>query len=43
MKKIQNFVMAFLLGAMTIGFTACSSDNGGNGEFDSYKLRYLGF
>lgn len=34
MKKIQNFVMAFLLGAMTIGFTACSSDNGGNGEFD---------
>lgn len=34
MKKIQNFVMAFLLGAITIGFTACSSDNGGNGEFD---------
>lgn len=34
MKKIQNFVMAFLLGAMTIGFTACSSDNGGDGEFD---------
>lgn len=34
MKKIQNFVMAFLLGAMTIGFTACSSDNGGNEEFD---------
>ena len=34
MKKIQNFVMAFLFGAMTIGFTACSSDNGGNGEFD---------
>lgn len=34
MKKIQNFVMAFLLGAMTIGFTACSSDNGGNEKFD---------
>ncbi|WP_295365936.1 imelysin family protein [uncultured Prevotella sp.] len=34
MKKIQNFVMAFLLGAMTIGFTACSSDNGGNEGFD---------
>ncbi len=34
MKKIQNFVMAFLLGAMTIGFTACSSDNGGNENFD---------
>ena len=34
MKKIQNFVMAFLLGAMTIGFTACSSDNGGNEEFN---------
>ena len=34
MKKIQNFVMAFLLGAMTIGFTACSSENGGNEEFD---------
>ena len=34
MKKIQNYVMAFLLGAMTIGFTACSSDNGGNEEFD---------
>lgn len=34
MKKIQNLVMAFLLGAMTIGFTACSSDNGGNEEFD---------
>ncbi len=29
MKKIQKFVMAFLFGAMTIGFTACSSDNGG--------------
>ena len=28
MKKIQKFVMAFLFGAMTIGFTACSSDNG---------------
>ena len=23
MKKIQKFVMAFLLGAMTLGFTAC--------------------
>lgn len=34
MKKIQNFVMAFLIGAMTIGFTACSSDNGGNEKFD---------
>ena len=34
MKKIQNFVMSFLLGAMTIGFTACSSDNGGNEKFD---------
>ena len=34
MRKIQNFVMAFLLGAMTIGFTACSNDNGGDGEFD---------
>ena len=34
MKKIQNFVMTFLLGAMTIGFTACSSDNGGEEEFD---------
>ena len=34
MKKIQNFVMAFLLGAMTTGFTACSSDNGGNEKFD---------
>ena len=34
MKKIQNFVMAFLLGAMTIGFTACSSDNGGKEEFN---------
>ena len=34
MKKIQKFVMAFLLGAMTLGFTACSSDNGGDEEFN---------
>ena len=34
MKKIQKFVMAFLLGAMTIGFTACSSDNGVDEEFN---------
>ena len=34
MKKIQKFVMAFLFGAMTIGFTACSSDNGGDETFD---------
>ena len=34
MKKIQNYVMAFLLGAMTIGFTACGSDNGGDEEFN---------
>ena len=33
MKKIQKFVMAFLFGAMTIGFTACSSD-GGDEKFD---------
>ena len=27
MKKIQKFVMAFLLGAMTLGFSACSSND----------------
>ena len=32
MKKIQKFAMAFLLGAMTFGFTACSDDNGGDDE-----------
>ncbi len=30
MKKIQKFAMAFILGAMTFGFTACSDDNGGD-------------
>ncbi|WP_440420484.1 imelysin family protein, partial [Prevotella merdae] len=34
MKKIQKFVMAFLLGAMTLGFTACGSDNGGDEVFN---------
>lgn len=34
MKKIQNFAMAFILGAMTFGFTACSDDNGGD-EFSN--------
>ena len=37
MKKIQKFVMAFLFGAMTIGFTACSSDNG-----ETYDLPEVG-
>ncbi len=27
MKKIQQYAMAFLLGAMSLGFTACSSDD----------------
>ena len=34
MKKIQKFAMAFILGAMTFGFTACSDDNGGD-EFSN--------
>lgn len=34
MKKIQKFVMAFLLGAMTLGFSACSDDNGGDETFE---------
>ena len=34
MKKIQKFVMAFLLGAMTLGFSACSDDNGGDEKFE---------
>ena len=38
MKKIQKLVMAFLLGTMTLGFTACSDDDNNNtpenpGEF----------
>ena len=33
MKKIQKFAMAFLLGAMTFGFTACSSDDNTSDEF----------
>ena len=36
MKKIQKFVMAFLFGAMTISFTACSSDN------ETYNLPEVG-
>ena len=34
MKKIQKFVMAFLLGAMTLGFSACSDDNGVDEKFE---------
>ena len=34
MKKIQKFVMAFLLGAMTLGFSACSDDNGVEEKFE---------
>lgn len=33
MKKIQKFVMAFLLGAMSLGFTACSDDDGPTNDF----------
>ena len=35
MKKIKQFAMAFFLGAMSFGFTACSDDN--NGE-EGFKL-----
>lgn len=34
MKKIQKFAMMFLLGAMSFGFTACSDDNGSDGDFE---------
>ena len=33
MKKIKQFAMAFFLGAMSFGFTACSDDNNGDGDF----------
>ena len=34
MKKFQQFAMAFFLGAMSLGFTACSDDNNGDGDFE---------
>ena len=32
MKKIQKYAMAFLLGVMSFGFTACSDDNNGDDD-----------
>ena len=39
MKKIQKLVMAFLLGAMTLGFSACSSDDD---PVNDFKLPEVG-
>ena len=35
MKKIQKFAMAFMMGALSLGFASCSSDNDGDFELPS--------